>query len=129
MTQTTNSLVPRRKKITVSATISPGLHTWITDQVDKEIFSSPSDAISTALCEMKGRMEGTEGKGLAIDDIKNSALEAMDEIKKMTLSNENSTMLLINLLTNHQELIEEINSLIMSRRDNNDQNKKRVVFK
>lgn len=129
MTQTTERPTPRRKKITVSATISPGLNSWINDQVDNKMFSSPSDAISTALCEMKWRMESTEGKGLAIEEVKNSALEAIDEIKKTTLANENSTMLLLNLLLNHQELIEEINNLMLSRRNDCNQNKKHVVFK
>jgi len=129
MTGYDNSSPPTRKKVNVTATISPHIYDWVSAQVDNKVFSSPSDAISIALCEMKYRMEGEDGKESAIDEIKKAALEAIELMQKTAASNENSTMLLLNLLTTHDELVGEINDLIRSRHEHNPSNKKRVTFK
>jgi len=128
MTVYDNSPPPTRKKVNVTATISPHIHEWVTSQVDNKVFSSPSDAISIALCELKGRMEGEEGKESAIDEIKKTSLEAIELIQKTAVSNENSTMLLLNLLNTHDELIEDINNLIRARRGEVSPNTKKVKF-
>lgn len=123
-----NTARPTRKKVNVTATISPHIHEWVTQQVDNKVFSSPSDAISIALCELKGRMEGEEGKESAIDEIKTVSLKAIELMQKTAVSNENSTMLLLNLLTNHNELVEELNDLMRSKREGDSSNKKKVTF-
>lgn len=129
MTGYDNSPPPTRKKVNVTATISPHIHDWVAAQVDNKVFSSPSDAISIALCELKYRMEGEPEKESAIDEIKKASLEAIELIQKTAASNENSTMLLLNLLNTHDELIEEINNLIRARRGEVSSNSKKVTFK
>ncbi|MCK9616076.1 MAG: hypothetical protein M0R48_11410 [Candidatus Omnitrophica bacterium] len=129
MTGYDNSPPPTRKKVNVTATISPHIHDWVASQVDNKVFSSPSDAISIALCELKYRMEGESEKESAIDEIKKASLEAIELIQKTAASNENSTMLLLNLLTTHDELVEEINNLIRARRGEVSSNSKKVTFK
>lgn len=122
---------PSKKKINKTVTLSPHILNWINSQIHDEVFSSISDAVSVALCELKGRMEGqTEevtSKETAIEEIRNVSLDAVTAIKKAAVSNENSTMLLLNLLTNHTELVDEINSMIRARHDVNDNKKKTTL--
>lgn len=110
-----------KKKVNKTVTISPFILEWVNDQVSDKVFTSLSDAVSVALCELKGRMEGSieerNTKEAAIEEIRKVSLDAVTAIKKAAVSNENSTVLLLNLLTTHEELIDEINNQIRMQRD------------
>lgn len=53
-------------KIKTSISLNPYLYDWMSGLVRDKTFASNSDAISTALAEMKGRMEETHVSGLKV---------------------------------------------------------------
>lgn len=80
-------------KVKTSITLSPYLFEWMTGLVKDKTFASNSDAITTALSEMKGRMEEKEAS--AEQNIQEGDFE----------------LLVHQLLDAHQDLVEEVNTL------------------
>lgn len=111
--------------VKTSVSLPRYLYDWLRDTARDTEFNSQSAVMIVALSELKGRLEGrlegraNEGirKETAIEEIKNASLDAVTAIRKAAVSNENSTALLINLLTTHEELIEEINNQIRLQRN------------
>lgn len=60
-------------KIKTSITLSPYLYEWMTGLVKNKTFVSNSDVITTALSEMKGRMEDREERVLHSSSIESLA--------------------------------------------------------
>lgn len=111
--------------VKTSVSLPRYLYDWLRDTAKDTEFNSQSAVMIVALSELKGRLEGrlegraNEGirKETAIEEIKKASLDAVTAIRKAAVSNENSTALLINLLTTHEELIEEINDQIRLQRN------------
>jgi Arc/MetJ-type ribon-helix-helix transcriptional regulator len=103
-------------KIKTSISLSPYLYDWMISLVKKQ-FASNSDVITTALSEMKGRMEERE------------KLAVCEPINKHTKSGEDFELLLLQLLDEHNELIEEVNELRRKHRDNPGNNVRKINFR
>jgi len=105
-------------KVKTSISLSPYLFEWVVGLVkNKKIFASNSDAITTALSEMKGRMECRE-----------EHVSEFDTAANAQKSTEDFESLMLQLLDAHQDLVEEANEL---RRKQHGQNKsiRKVTFR
>jgi len=105
-------------KVKTSISLSPYLFEWMVGlSKNKKKFASNSDVITTALSEMKGRMEYRE--------------EHASELDNVTLppkSTEDFESLLYQILDAHQELVEEANELRRKQRGQNKSTRK-VTFR
>lgn len=119
---------PVKKKVNLTVTISPHLYDWMTTEVEKNTFTSYADAVSIAVAELKTRIEGCGDATNASEEVKNAAIEAIEAVKKAAVSNENSTVLLINWVTTHPEFIEEFNDFIRKHKGGNVTTYRKVTF-
>lgn len=101
-------------KVKTSISLSPYLFEWVVGLVkNKKIFASNSDVITTALSEMKGRMEERE------------KLTPPAHSEKI---DEDFESLMLQLLDAHQDLVEEANELRRKQRGQNKSTRK-VTFR
>lgn len=126
MSEEQDQIDEQESLVKTSVSLPRYIYDWMRETAKRPLFNSQSAVMVVALSELKGKMDciaenkpGMEPEIMegVMEEIRKVSLDAVTAIRKAAVSNENSTVLLLNLLTTHEELIEEINNQIILQRN------------